>query len=204
MVAEVIHGAPYRFADPARFAHGARRQGRPSVSGAAQGLRRDDPGAEIRGRQGAARLDRGARRRSSGSTCRPGRWSGQRAARRCRRSSPRSVGERRSMAGARCLTTSASERAQQAASRNAGLSVRRSAAYGGDDLHFGPLGDECRSASASTCSGCSRRRPAAPAVMARELPMVAALPQAPAADSPYAVRPGAEPGLGTVDVAALL
>ena len=41
MVAEVIHGAPCRFSDPARFSLRPRRQGPPSVPGADQSLRQD-------------------------------------------------------------------------------------------------------------------------------------------------------------------
>jgi hypothetical protein len=45
MVAEVVHGAPYRFTDPARFLRTAARIA--SVSCAASGLRSDDWGAEV-------------------------------------------------------------------------------------------------------------------------------------------------------------
>ena len=38
MVAEVVHGAPYRFADPARFFPRPRRQGSATLSGADEGL----------------------------------------------------------------------------------------------------------------------------------------------------------------------
>ena len=61
MVAEVVHGAPCRFTDPARFSLRPWRQGRPPFPGAAAGLRPDDRRAEIRG---PARQGSGAKRRS--------------------------------------------------------------------------------------------------------------------------------------------
>ena len=74
MVAEVIHGAPCRFADPARFslAHGGKD--RASVPGPDPGLRPDDRRPEGGGREGAARQRRAARRdppaRRAGATAR--------------------------------------------------------------------------------------------------------------------------------------
>ena len=78
MVAEVVHGAPCRFTDPARFslAHGGKDRHPFPVP--TQGLRRDDPRAEV-GR--ARRRSSAARRsspRSSGSTIRRGGSSGTR------------------------------------------------------------------------------------------------------------------------------
>ena len=75
MVAEVVHGAPYRFTDPARFsfAHGGKDAS--PLPGAAQGLRRDHPRAEIGGAQRKARARRGACGDSSGWTTRPASWS---------------------------------------------------------------------------------------------------------------------------------
>ncbi len=59
-VAEVVHGAPYRFSDPARFsvAHGGKD--RHPYPGAAQGLRPHDRGDEGGGREGEARPGGGA------------------------------------------------------------------------------------------------------------------------------------------------
>ena len=48
MVAEVVHGAPYRFARSRALLAGAWRQGPPSLSGSDQGLRRNHSRAEIR------------------------------------------------------------------------------------------------------------------------------------------------------------
>ena len=53
-VAEILHGAPSRFSDPARFALRARRQGWSSFPGAPRGVRRDLGRAQARGRAGAS------------------------------------------------------------------------------------------------------------------------------------------------------
>jgi uncharacterized protein len=55
MVAEVVHGAPYRFRDPARFSLAHRRKRPPSLPSSHQGLRRDHPGDEISSAQDKAR-----------------------------------------------------------------------------------------------------------------------------------------------------
>jgi uncharacterized protein len=60
MVAEVVHGAPCRFARSRAVFLRARRQGPPPLPGADQGLRRDHPGAQIGGAQGEARARGGA------------------------------------------------------------------------------------------------------------------------------------------------
>ena len=61
-VAEVVHGAPCRFSDPARFslAHGGKD--RHPYPGAAEGLRPHDRRDEVGGAQGEARPVRGAGR----------------------------------------------------------------------------------------------------------------------------------------------
>ena len=77
------------------------RQGRPPLPGAARGLRRDHPGAEIRRREGKARPRRGARRAEAPRRRRRAGSSASRAGRRSRRSSPRSAGARTPTAAAR-------------------------------------------------------------------------------------------------------
>jgi uncharacterized protein len=59
MLAEVVHGAPYCFRDPARFslAHGGKD--RPPLPGPDQGLRRDHPRHEVSRQECQARTRRG-------------------------------------------------------------------------------------------------------------------------------------------------
>ena len=59
MVAEVVHGAPYRFTRSGALLARAWRQGSSSLPRADQGLRRDHPRAEIGGAEGKARARRG-------------------------------------------------------------------------------------------------------------------------------------------------
>ena len=203
-VAEVIHGAPYRFADPARFAmaHGG-KDGHPfpvPLKVYDETIKR----AEIRGGQGAARLDRGA--------------GGDQAARRAGagagadRDGPVAAGvHRRGAAAGAGVWRAHGVRRRPRRARAEGCVAERGLAFNvlprmaDDDLHFGPLGEGVIHICVDMQRMFEEETEWHLPWMTRVLPVIVdALRGACGADGVYAVHSGARAGSRARDVAALL